>query len=228
MRVRAVVVLLAGLAVPGTGASPAVAGTSNAATTHAYVEANYALMQAASARIPSSRAGFRGVLAQVQRECPLAAAASPEDTDSEQLSNEVIGAMVTAAARPDRQVSETFRDSVARLQWSNGALTKAIRGYVHQGKELFALASPNLCADVRAWVASGYQTLPTSTVQFDASFLPNWIAPGYLPAQLKPYESAGESAVLHRTEQLEQRYTEFEASAVETYGEIMNALDLQP
>jgi hypothetical protein len=54
------------------------------------------------------------------------------------------------------------------------------------------------------------------------------VAPGYLPAALSAYETAGDRALAHRTAQLEAQWGEFEAFEVGTYGRIMNELVLQP
>jgi hypothetical protein len=69
----------------------ALAAPSDIAATRAYVQANYRLVQAAVSKIGPIEATLRGVLSKVRRECPMAAAGSPQDPNSEQLSNEVIG-----------------------------------------------------------------------------------------------------------------------------------------
>lgn len=214
----------AALAVP----AGAIASPADVAATRTYIQANYALVQAGASRLPTSIAAYHGVLGQVRRECPTAAAASPQDEESTQLSNEVIGAMVLAAGRPDLPAIHTFIRVAGGLRWSSRALTNAVHGYVNQLKAVSALASPNLCGDVKAWAASGFHALPASTVRFDAVFMPNWVALGLLPAQLTAYERPEERALLSRSNQLEMRLTNAEAAAVETWGEIMNELVLNP
>ena len=95
-------------------------------------------------------------------------------------------------------------------------------------KTLSTLAAPELCADVRAWAANGFQTLPASTVRFDQRFMPAWVALGELPASLAAYESPAEGALVRRSNQLEAQLTDGEARAVESWGRIMNALVLNP
>ncbi|MGH2865407.1 MAG: hypothetical protein ACRDJX_09195 [Solirubrobacteraceae bacterium] len=218
------VTALIGVVVP-TGAQ---AASGDAAATQAYLRANYTLVSYFAAHIPSARAQLAGVLAGVRRECPQAAAQSPEDVDSEQLSNEVIGTMVTTVAQRNLPPTRSFDRTVASLRWSNGALTSAVRAYVAKGTTLTALAVPHLCADIEAWVAGDYQTLPQSTVAFDRRFMPSWVAPGFLPHALAAYETPQERTLARRTVRLEEKWTEFEAYEVETWGEIMNALVLQP
>jgi hypothetical protein len=213
-------------AVAGAG-SPALASASDVASTHSYVQANYALVQSAKARIASSKAALKALLVEVSTECPKAAAKSPQDHDSEQLSDEVVGAMVLAGLRPNLGAVHVFAHAVARLHWSNRKLTGTLQSYVAKLNTLSSLTAPNLCADVRAWVASGYQTLPASTVSFDAVYTPAWVALGELPSALTPFESPDERALLRASNRAETLLTEAEAGAVETYAGILDALELQ-
>jgi hypothetical protein len=226
MRRKALLPLLAGLA--GLATAPAAALASNAAATQAYVQADYALVHVANSHLATSEAAPLHTLAQVTRECPQAGVGSPQDPESTEMSDEVIGAMVIGAAQPDLQAIKTFERAVAGLSWSDRALTSAVRAYVGDLKTVLSLAAPNLCASVRAWAADGYRSLPPSTVAFVAKFMPAWVALGYLPAQLARYESSGTKALASRAGGLEQLLTEGEARAVEHWGDIMNELVLNP
>jgi hypothetical protein len=219
--------LTAILALAGAPSS-ALAGSGDVASTQSYVKANYALVQSARAHLGAAEAALQTVLRQVRDECPNVAANSPQNADSTQLSYEVIGTMVTAAIRTDVPAAVKFTRAVGSLRWSNHKLTSTIQSYAGKVKAMSTLAPPNICADVRAWVVSDYQTLPASTVQFDQVFEPNWVAIGDLPASLTPYERPDQGVVLHRSNQLEADLTEFEAKAVETYTQIMNTLVVQP
>jgi hypothetical protein len=228
MPIRLALALLATLAAVALDPPSALAGPADAAATRTYIRANYRLMQAAASRIAPIEATLRGVLAQVRRECPMAAANSPQDTDSEQLSNEVIGDMVLTAGRLILPAARKFGNAVGHLTWSNPELTRTIHAYVNKGRRLLALGPPRLCSDIESWAASGFRTLPASTIAFDAAFMPNWVAPGELPAALGPYESAAERPLLLATKHLEEEFTDLEAREVETWSEIMNTLVLQP
>jgi len=209
-------------------AACALASPADVASTRTYIQANYALVQAGAKRIPVFETALRGVVHRIRLECPGAAATSPQDAESTQLSDEVIGAMVLAAAHADLPAIHAFIRVAGRLRWSDRALTSAVHGYVSQLEAGSALAAPNVCGDIKAWAASGFHTLPASTVQFDRVFMPNWVALGELPARLAAYESPAVRALLNRSNQLEVRLTDFEAAAVETWGEIMNELVLNP
>jgi len=229
MTVRPLLLLLTAAAGLASGPASAVASPADTATTQRYLQADYTLARAARSHLASSeRAPVSVVLAQVQHECPLVAAGSPQEVDSEQLSNEVVGAIVLSAYRPDLQAIRQFIGAVSSLRWSSRALTRTVQGYAGKLRTLSALAAPALCADVRSWIASSFATLPASTVQFDQRFMPAWVALGELPGGLAAFErSEGKALSLHCT-QVEEQLAEGEARVVETYRLIMNALALNP
>lgn len=227
MRVCKPVALLAVTGALALSAAPALA-SSNTASTQAYVQDNYALVRVARTHLAAAEAGPLRVLAQVRAECPKAGAGSPQNPDSTQMSNEVIAAMVVSAYKPDLSAMRTFIGAAGALSWGNHALTSAVRSYVGDLKTILSLPTPNLCGDVRAWAASGYTTLPASTVTLVAKFMPAWVALGYLPAQLARYESSSARTLARRSAPLEEQLTEGEARAVEHWGAIMDTLELWP
>jgi hypothetical protein len=229
-RLRAAMTALAIAAMAGLAAAPApaAANPSDAASTQTYLQGNYTVVRYFTSHIPAVKGEISSVLTGVQRECPLAAAESPENVDSEQLSNEVIGTMVTTVTQHNVPYILRAVRAAEPLRWSNSALTRTVQAYVAQAKALTKLAVPHLCADVKAWVASDFQTLPASTASFAPRFMAAWVAPGFLPAALAAYETPAEKTLARRTAQLEQRWAEFEAAEVETWAEIMNELVLEP
>jgi hypothetical protein len=228
MTVRASLILSVALAALVAGPSCAMASSADTSNTHAYLEANYRLMQYADAHIPQGEAAIAGVVHGVRSECPRAAAESPQDTESEQLSNEVIGAIVTSVVKNGLGGARSFVRSVAPLHWSNRGLNRTIHAYAAKVKVLTTLAAPHLCADVKAWAASGFKTLPASTVAFDRRFVPAWVGAGELPDSLKPYEPASDRSLVSQTVRLEERWEDFEAREVESWGAIMDTMVLQP
>ena len=146
----------------GMGPATTVALASDASGTQRYIAANYTLVRTARSYLRRAEAAPLKVLAQVKRDCPLAAANSPQDPQSTQLSDEVIGAMVLTAYHLDVPELWRFVAAVMPLRWSNARLTNTLRGYARKLKVLATLAPPDICADIRAWVASGYKTLPPS------------------------------------------------------------------
>lgn len=207
----------------------ALAGQQDLAATRAYIQADYTLVHTARINLATSEAALHKLRRQIGGECPKAAAGSPQNRDSEQLSNELVGAMTVAAIRPDVQAVAGFARAVTRLHWSNGALTRKVSTYAARLRTLSLLPAPNVCADVRAWVASRYQTLPASNISFDSRYYKVEVAVGEVPARLlAPSEQPDERPVLAHAEQLEGQLTEAEANAVYTWGHIMESLGLNP
>jgi hypothetical protein len=204
------------------------AWASDASATDAYLRANFALVAAGHARLGASIAGYKSVLAKVRRECPHAGEGSPQDPESTKLSNEVIGAMVLSAGQPDRPAIKTYLGAVKGLHWSSGSVTHAVKGYASNLSKLYGLSVPDLCADVKAWRASGYKSLPSSTISFVETFYPNWVALGLLPPGLARFESSQGRSLAHGAARFEYQLTNVEAEAVETWGDVMNALELWP
>jgi hypothetical protein len=223
-------VLLALLAVTWglvSGAAPALA-SSNASSTQTYVKANYALVHVAKSHLTTSEGGPLEVLAKVKGECPAAGAGSPQDAESTQMSDEVIGTIVIAAAQPDLQAIRTFIRTASSLTWSSSALTDAVHAYANKLKTVLSLTPPSLCTEVKAWGASGYHALPATTVAFVGKFMPAWVALGFLPSQLARYENGATRALANRAGPLEQELSEGEARAVEHWGDIMDTLMIWP
>ncbi|HEY4997371.1 MAG TPA: hypothetical protein VII03_05195, partial [Solirubrobacteraceae bacterium] len=205
-----------------------LASSSDVASTNAYVQANYTLLLAAKSHLHAAENAPLTVLAQIRRECPAAAAESPQDANSTQLSNELIGMIVLASYHLDVAAGERFVRSVTSLHWANRRLAGVLGGYARNLRTLAKLAPPHLCADIRAWVSSGYKTLPASTVAFDAKFMPAWVAIGLLPHQLSAYESSAQKGVLARSRAIEVQIGDVEARDVDKWGNIMTELGLQP
>jgi len=211
--------------------APALAGhgSRDAAATRAYIQADYTLVHTARLNLATSEAALQTLRTQISSECPEAAAGSPQDTDSEQLSNELVGAMTIAAIVPDATAVAQFVHTVQNLHWSNGTLTRKVHDYASRLQTLSVLPAPNVCADVRAWVAGDYRTLPASSVEFDQRYYKVEVGVGEVPAKLlAPSERRGERSMLAHAEQLEGQLTEAEANAVYTWGHIMDALGLNP
>src|ERR1700716_2301218 len=97
---------------------PAAAfGASNVASTEAYVRANYALTLSGHGKIPTAEARLRGLRERLRRECPGVVAGSPQDSDSEWLTWEVIGAMTIVGYHPGAAPVAKFTRAVSKLSW---------------------------------------------------------------------------------------------------------------
>jgi hypothetical protein len=206
--------------------APAVQG--DAAATRAYIQADYRLVRTGVSAIPRIEATLHKVLAGVRAECPMAAAGSPQNPQSTQLSDEVIGDMVLSVVALDRPAGRAFVNDAGHLAWSDRALTRTIQSYVGKVKVLVAMPHPKLCSDVKSWAATGFTTLPASTLVFSPRFMSAWVALGELPAGLARYATPEDRTLFVRTRRLEEQFTDLEAREVETYAQIMNPLGLSP
>jgi hypothetical protein len=231
MPVRAASILLAllVLAVAAPAANAASARSQNAASTHAYIQANYTIVRVGRAHLAAGKARLKSLVSQITGQCPLAAAESPENYDSEQLSNEVVGALTIAAYGPDDAAMAAFARTVGGLHWSNRELTHIVKVYANKLAGFSKLALPDVCSDVQAWAASGYKTLPASTVQFDHDYYATDFEAEEVPLRLlSPYESASGASLLRRTKRLEAPLAEAEAEGVTYYTQILDSLKLNP
>jgi hypothetical protein len=205
--------------------SPALAA-SDVATTEAYVRANYALVSTGDRLIPTAHARILALRERLRRECPAIVAGSPQDEDSEKLTWELIGAMTIAGYRPGLAAATTFSKAVSKLTWSSASLTRAVRRYTRQGLAEVRTPPPDICGDLRAWKASGYKTLPESTVRFRKTFYENYVGVGFMPRQLARLVPSSQKALVQRARHYEEAIAEFEALEVETFGEIIDSLGL--
>ncbi len=226
---RCVLLLTAVLALALAPAS-ALAGSGNAATTQTYILANLKLVQSGVSKLGQGRVALQSAGRRIEDGCRNAALNSPQNPESTELSNEIIGAIVLPTLQTGKPDLLKFISAAGGLHWSNSKLTNAIRTYVGKLKVMATLAPPNVCADVTAWVASGYTTLTPSTIQFDKQFMPNWVAVGETPTPLlTPFAAPTQRAELRRTASLENQLIEFEAiDGVNTWDTAMESLGLSP
>ena len=205
----------------------ALASSHDVAATSSYVHADYALVHAAHSRIKQVESKSQGVLAQVRRECPHAAASSPADEQSLKLRNEVIGTLVLSAVHLDVRAGEAFVASARGLHWGSASLTRAVRGYAAKVSRLISLPIPNICADVQSWARSAFKELPSFTEPFDTAFLASWISPGFSPPGLRRFESASVRTLVRSIERMESGIVELEAREVRIFGDIVDTIGLQ-
>jgi hypothetical protein len=221
--------LLVGLLL-GVAPGSALASSSDVATTRVLSRATDALVRAANPEVPRGLASAKRYAGQIASQCPAAAAGSPQNHEAEQLDDEVIGAMTTVGYRVAARPVATFARAVRGLHWSNHRLTRAVKTFTTKLAGLTKLATPDVCADIRAWAASGYQTVPASTVAFDKHYYATSPDAEEVPLIIDlvmPYAVPADVPVLHRVERLETRLGEAEAQAVEAYSRLIISLELK-
>jgi hypothetical protein len=209
MLVRSTIIALLVL---GLIPAEATATPRDRASTHAYIQANFALERAANASIAPTEASVALLNQKLGQECPKAGAGSPQNAESQKASYEVAGALWSVSYGAVAGPIGTFVRAVKPLRWSNPKITRIAQGYARSLSELAALPMPNICADVRTWSASGFHTIPTATVSFDQHV--ESIEGHTISARLlTPYERPSDRSVVARTSRLETKLERAETVA---------------
>jgi hypothetical protein len=187
----------------------ALAAPQDIASTHAYIEANYALGQAAVALIAPVQQRVEAYDKTLASECPGVGLGSSETEASQPISHEVVVALWSiefgAAAGPIAK----FQQKVAGLRWSSTSTARAVAKYARSLHELATVPQPSICADVRSWKASGFHAIPAAAlalVERIEAITPKPVS----PRLLAPYERGGDAQMLKRTMRSEQRIEESE------------------
>lgn len=216
--------LVLGLLAPATASATSL---DDVAATHAYIVANSAFVRASEARVRSTQVRIVGFKRKLGRECPNAGAGSPQSEEGHKLSYEVAGALWSLSYGADAAPIHTFAAAVRPLRWSNGKLTRIAAAYAKSLLELAALPLPHICADVRAWSASGFHTVPAATLAFDrrAEAIEGH---SISPRLLAPYEQPADRGTLEQTTRLESKLEGTELGAgMNDWNKLLETLGLQ-
>jgi hypothetical protein len=209
----ALVVGAFGLVSAGAGLVPARAGASqqDVASTHSYLEANYAVLHSVVSGWPADEAKVKALDQKLHGECPSVGAGSPQSDEAQKLSTEVVGALWATVYEANAKAIQRFVKTVGSLHWSNAGIANGVRHYTQGLREMVALQVPNLCGDVRSWSATGFKAAPASTEQFDRHVEAIEVKE---PSQrlLAPYEQASDKGLAMRVAHLANRYGELEFS----------------
>ncbi len=204
------VVLVAALAVT---AGTAQAQPSDLAPTRVYIQADYALSRSAKAHQSIVEASIRAYTRQLGRECPRVAIGAPQDTEAEQLYEEIVSAATGMVYRSDGAAIVRFAGTVQGLHWSSAKLTSTVHSYATRLRALAALPVPDVCADARAWVASHYTALPAATTAAGQRLRVGEMGPMEVPLELfARYEQPAEARTIAATKRLEEGLQEAEAT----------------
>jgi hypothetical protein len=251
-------ILLIALAAMACLGAPAVARitASDAAATHAYLEARIALQRAAMAEEPSELKAITALEAQVKAECPDVLTGAPPHVKGEktnqseyEISEELLIVGFGAGGRVEHPADARFARTVRRLRWSNPKLTRLLRSLAIEQAEQSAIALPNLCSDTKFWVASGYTAVSPDTKAFLHRLevvssittiesephepVSDFLHPNALVAhRLKPYENHADRLLAAKALPPETKLTELSSPIVrplvEAVGKVFVALGRSP
>ena len=200
-----ITVLACGLAPSSALATP----QEDATSTHTVLLAAYATLHAVLDTWPTVEASLHKVNHRFATECPDVGAGSPQSESEQKLSYEVAGALWAAAYHADSKIAQTFIRKVTPLRWTNPLITRQAHTFIRGLREMIALRVPDICADVRSWTASGYKTIPASTLQFDSHVEAIDVE---VPSTkvLAKYVPAADRALFAKVERLVTRFEEHE------------------
>jgi hypothetical protein len=175
----ALVTALIALAV-APSASSAATSTDRKAT-GAFLEATYVFDRAALANASASSAASAAYVAKLSGECPgvlanapspaplgQSAHATPEQTKEmkqlDAIQSELYLALLSSWLAPDHVAFEALARVVRPLRWSSARITRLAHAEVMRYEQEVGAQPPDVCADMRAWASSDYQTLPPSAL----------------------------------------------------------------
>jgi hypothetical protein len=153
--------------------STARVARGDASATHAYLEAVLAERDETASTGRSQLKAIETLASQVKTECPGILAGAPPRTEGEEVArstreidDEVVEATFGAAERVAHPIFAKFARRVEHLRWSNLRLTRLLRSLAREAAVQSGIPAPNLCADLKYWVASDYTRLSQGTVLY--------------------------------------------------------------
>jgi hypothetical protein len=192
-------------------AARASVSARDATATQIYLQYAYAASLAEVKAFHTAIAGVDALAHQIQSECPGVLANAPKpapgatrSATAEQISEEELDAAFGAAVRTESARRHRFARAVDRLRWSSRRLTRLVHANANAEAERAVIPAPNLCADMRAWVGSGYQAVSAGTQRYlhlesIASAKTN---EAVLLSDLEPYENPADKRIIRKISNL--------------------------
>jgi hypothetical protein len=228
----------AAAAVTLAAAAPAATATTpvspaDRAATHVYLEAEYAYASAAAADVGASSGAVEALAASLSRQCPGVLAGAPTESgqlgasrprsarirgqrarqghELDALELELTVAEVDAATTPNHAALEALIAAEQSLRWSDARVTTLVADLLEVDRESLQPAAFDPCADMSAWRASGFRTLPLQTSELEERLIERSLATLGRPSLaglLTRYENAQERALQRRTLTLQAQSAE--------------------
>jgi hypothetical protein len=228
-RLASAALLASAFAAFSTASAGARVRPGDASATRAYVKAHYAEVRATGAAYRAGVTAVEALAAKVRAECPGVLAAAPQPAVQSraevEVSEEVFAAVLRTPEHAEHAAIARFARSVGRLHWSSRRLTSLVHAFTAKRAAQSGLQPPSLCADLRAWAASGYQTPSAGTRSYVHRLAILGLSGGHLGAvgeekaiarMLARYESRADRTVVRRTSKLKAQQ---EAAAGNSFGE---------
>jgi hypothetical protein len=189
--------------------SPALAGSSDVATTHKAIVAGYALAQAAVATINIAQSKIESLNRRLAAECPGVGRGAPENEASQPMSHEVAVALWSIAYGSAAAPIETFAKAIRPLRWTSARFNRDAHTFVANLTALATTPLPDLCGDVRAWSASGFTNIPRHVIELD-SRVESLELPEIPWRLVAPFERKGDAGLVAYIQRAERKVAEAE------------------
>lgn len=190
-------------------ANASAASAKDTAAAHNALTAGIATMSTVIRTWPKLEASLNKLDQRFATECPDVGAGSPQSESEQRLAYEVAGALWATGYHTEAPIIRKFINKVTGFATSNPKLNRRVYKFLNGLNEMIALPVPDICADVRAWTATGYRTVPTSALQFaDHVEAINVEFPS--PKLADPYLTPSDKGLVPKLEHLIIRFEELE------------------
>ncbi len=208
------------LALGSMSTNALAASQQDESSTHTALVAAYTSLNGIVSTWPKLEASLSRLNQKFAAECPHVGVGSPQNESDQRLSYEVAGALWATAYHTDAKYANIFINAVSPLRWSNHSIVRRGLNFIVGLREMMALKVPDLCGDVRTWIAGGFATVPSDTEQFDNHVESiNVEIPS--PRILEPYVSPSDKGLLQRVERLVTKFDELEFTVGQRYWDTL-------
>lgn len=244
-------VVAVGAIVALTAAGSSHRDTADQSAADAFLRARLALLRSLTADLPAGNTSMTSFVAKVRAECPGALRGAPVNagpdgssggfTDQGMIALQGLEGLAIAQRSVDAAAVERFASTLRRLRWHDQRLTALVHTFSEIEMEQVKMHTPDLCAEIKAWAATGYRTLPQETPEPEAKHRPvlrrelaalgcsSFGSPEHaVVAALRRYQRAGEQPTTRQVELAEFRLdlAAFK-TAIPASVQLERALDLQ-
>lgn len=185
------------LAVP---AALAQVSSGDASATRDYLQTDLAYTRAEVQALPTALAAISTLRGQLQDECPGVLANEPKpapgampSASAVKIAEEESAAVLGVAEQTELARRRGLAHALSHLSWGSRALTRLVHTFAAAEVEQAEVPPPGLCADLRDWVSSGYQTVSAATesyVQRESILSGETGVEATILHKLKPYENS--------------------------------------
>lgn len=232
--------------------APAAVTPADRVATHAYLLAEYEYDEALIAAGPVQEAAVDAAASSIGAECagvlagapqhelrsPLQLHPNPRREGEESrlhgqlsaLKFELRSSLSLAASQPVREAESVFANKLKRLRWSDPLLTGSVRYEAEAIERQAREVQPPVCADMRAWVTSGYRILAPASkalVEHEERDLAPFLF-ALEPLPNAEFDGPADEALERRLDVLRSRVSEGRLHEQVVYARTLSAVGMAP